>query len=62
MTFTYYFIINEAPTDQIAKTVNATYLLSTLNVRKEIRGAGLRIISTDYMETQLVWLGYGYKF
>ncbi len=29
---------------------------------REVPGAGFRYVSTDYYETQVVRLGYGYKF
>lgn len=41
---------------------NATDLFSTLVTRKEIHGAGFHYISRDYYETQVVRLGYNYKF
>jgi len=42
--------------------VNATDLLNTLVIRKEIQGSGFSYTSTDYYETQAVRLGYSYKF
>jgi outer membrane receptor protein involved in Fe transport len=42
--------------------VNATDLLNTMKVKKEIQGDGFTYISTDYYETQVVRLGYTYKF
>ena len=42
--------------------VNATDLLNTMQIHKEIKGAGFYYISTDYYETQVVRIGYNYKF
>ncbi len=42
--------------------VNATDIANTLRIRREVQGAGFRYVSTDYYETQVVRLGYGYKF
>jgi len=42
--------------------VNATDLLNTMQIHKEIKGAGFYYISTDYYETQVVVIGYNYKF
>jgi outer membrane receptor protein involved in Fe transport len=42
--------------------VNATDLLNTMVVRKEIQGDGFKYTSTDYNETQVVRMGYSYKF
>jgi outer membrane receptor protein involved in Fe transport len=41
---------------------NATDLLNTLNIKKEIQGLGFRYETTDYYETQVFRLGYSYKF
>jgi len=41
---------------------NATDILNTLNIQKEINGNGFKLISTDYYETQVFRLGYSYKF
>ncbi len=41
---------------------NATDLLNTLVIKKEIDGEGFYYISTDYYETQVVRMGYSYKF
>ncbi|ADY51112.1 TonB-dependent receptor plug [Pseudopedobacter saltans DSM 12145] len=41
---------------------NATDLLNTMVVNKEIRAAGFRYTSNDYYETQVIRLGYSYKF
>ena len=42
--------------------LNATDLLNTLNMEKEIMGAGFRFHTVDYYETQVVRAGYVYKF
>ncbi len=42
--------------------LNATDLLNTMVVQKEIQGNGFRYTSKDYNETQVVRLGYSYKF
>lgn len=42
--------------------VNATDLLNTMQVRRRIRGTDLRFVSTDYLETQVVRVGYTWKF
>lgn len=41
---------------------NATDILNTLRVKKEILGEGFSYVSADYSETQVVRLGYSYKF
>lgn len=41
---------------------NATDLLNTLVLKKEIQGAGFNYTSNDYYETQVFRLGYSYKF
>jgi hypothetical protein len=42
--------------------INATDILNTMIIKKEIQGAGFNYISTDYYETQVIRLGYNYKF
>ena len=42
--------------------INATDLLNTMIIKKEIQGQGFKYISTDYYETQVIRLGYSYKF
>ena len=42
--------------------LNATDVLNTMQIRKEIRGAGFVLNSTDYYETQVLRAGYAYKF
>ncbi len=41
---------------------NATDVLNTLRIKKELAGNGFKLISTDYYETQVIRLGYSYKF
>ncbi len=41
---------------------NATDLLNTMVIKKEIQGNGFHYTSDDYYETQVVRLGYSYKF
>jgi len=41
---------------------NATDVANTLQLKREIKGNGFRYISNDYYETQVVRLGYSYKF
>jgi outer membrane receptor protein involved in Fe transport len=41
---------------------NATDILNTMIIKKEIQGQGFKYISTDYYETQVIRLGYNYKF
>jgi len=42
--------------------VNATDLLNTMQVRRTIRGTNFSLVSTDYLETQVIRLGYSWKF
>ena len=42
--------------------INSSDLLNTMVVRKEIQGAGFMYFSNDYYETQVVRIGYSYKF
>ncbi len=41
---------------------NATDLLNTMVIKKEIEGNGFRYTSADYYETQVVRLGFSFKF
>jgi len=41
---------------------NASDIFNTLKIKKEINGNGFELTSTDYYETQVVRLGYSYKF
>ncbi len=42
--------------------INATDILNTLIIKKEIQGQGFKYTSADYYETQVIRLGYNYKF
>ncbi len=42
--------------------VNATDIANTLRIQKEVQGDGFRYVATDYYETQVVRVGYTYKF
>ena len=42
--------------------LNATDILNTMIIKKEIQGQGFKYISTDYYETQVIRFGYNYKF
>ncbi len=42
--------------------LNATDLFNNMRIHKEIQGVGFYYISTDYYETQVVRVGYNYKF
>ncbi|MBB6270964.1 outer membrane receptor protein involved in Fe transport [Pedobacter cryoconitis] len=42
--------------------LNATDILNTLNIQRDITGNGFRLRSTDYYETQVLRAGYSYKF
>lgn len=42
--------------------VNATDLLNTMQAERTIRGTDFRLVSTDYLETQVVRVGYSVKF
>ncbi len=42
--------------------INATDLLNTMQLRRTIRGTDFRFVSTDYLETQAVRVGYTWKF
>ncbi len=42
--------------------INVTDLLNTMMIKKEIIGANFKYTSTDYYETQVLRLGYSYKF
>ncbi len=42
--------------------INATDLLNTLVIKKEIQGQDFSYTSNDYYETQVIRLGYNYKF
>jgi outer membrane receptor protein involved in Fe transport len=42
--------------------LNATDILNTMIIKKEIQGQGFKYISTDYYETQVIRISYNYKF
>jgi len=42
--------------------LNASDVLNTMIIKKEIKGQGFSYISSDYYETQVVRIGYTYKF
>ena len=42
--------------------LNATDIANTLRIKREVRGDGFNYVSTDYYETQVVRLGYSFKF
>ncbi len=41
---------------------NASDIFSTLKIKKELNGNGFKLTSTDYYETQVLRVGYNYKF
>ncbi|MEO5600777.1 MAG: TonB-dependent receptor [Cyclobacteriaceae bacterium] len=42
--------------------LNATDIANTMRIKREIKGDGFRFISNDYYETQVIRVGYNYKF
>ena len=42
--------------------VNATDLLNTMQAVRTIRGTDFSLVSTDYLETQVIRVGYSWKF
>ncbi|MGC1239964.1 MAG: TonB-dependent receptor [Chryseosolibacter sp.] len=42
--------------------LNATDIANTMIIRREVNGDGFRYVSSDYYETQVVRVGYNYKF
>jgi outer membrane receptor protein involved in Fe transport len=42
--------------------LNATDILNSMVIKKEIKGEGFKLISSDYFETQVIRIGYNYKF
>jgi len=42
--------------------LNATDIANTLQLKKRVEGLGFNYLSTDYYETQVVRVGYSYKF
>ena len=43
-------------------SANAADLLNTMQLRRTIRGTDFRMVSTDYLETQVIRVGYTWKF
>jgi outer membrane receptor protein involved in Fe transport len=43
-------------------TNNATDLLNTMHIKRTIHGTDFELVSTDYLETQVVRVGYSWKF
>ena len=42
--------------------LNATDLANTMRIKRTVQGDGFHYLSTDYYETQVVRVGYTYKF
>ena len=42
--------------------VNGTDLLNTMHAERTIRGSDFTLVSTDYLETQVIRVGYSWKF
>ncbi|MEN9997819.1 MAG: hypothetical protein RI922_809, partial [Bacteroidota bacterium] len=42
--------------------LNASDLLNTMVIKRQIQGNGFSYVSTDYYETQVIRIGYNYKF
>lgn len=42
--------------------INATDLANTMRIKREVKGDGFNYVSNDYYETQVIRLGYNYKF
>jgi outer membrane receptor protein involved in Fe transport len=42
--------------------LNASDIFNTLRIRKDLNANGFKLISTDYYETQVIRIGYSYKF
>lgn len=42
--------------------INATDLANTMRIKREVKGDGFRYVSNDYYETQVIRVGYNYKF
>ncbi|NIJ52663.1 TonB-dependent receptor domain-containing protein [Dyadobacter arcticus] len=42
--------------------INATDLFNTLVIRRTVQGDGFSYVSNDYYETQVIRIGYSYKF
>lgn len=42
--------------------VNASDIANTIRIKRDVTGDGFRYVSNDYYETQVIRLGYNYKF
>lgn len=42
--------------------INASDLANTLVIKRDVQGEGFHYVSTDYLETQVIRIGYTYKF
>ncbi|HEX7848030.1 MAG TPA: outer membrane beta-barrel protein, partial [Chitinophagaceae bacterium] len=42
--------------------MNATDIANTSRLKKQVKGTGFSYNSTDYYETQVLRVGYSYKF
>ncbi len=42
--------------------INATDILNTMQIKKNIQSNDFKYVSTDYYETQVIRIGYNYKF
>lgn len=42
--------------------LNASDIANTMRIKREVQGTGFRYTSNDYYETQIVRIGYNYKF
>jgi len=42
--------------------LNATDIANTMRIKRRVQGDGFRYVSTDYYETQVIRVGYTYKF
>ncbi len=42
--------------------LNATDIANTLRIKREVKGDGFSYVSADYYETQVIRIGYTYKF
>ncbi len=42
--------------------INASDIANSLRIRREVNGDGFRYVANDYYETQVIRIGYNYKF
>ena len=42
--------------------VNGSDIFNTLRIKREIRGDGFDLVSTDFFQTQVFRVGYNYRF